>query len=214
MAEDGLNNDLCVSNTGAYLNGIAQIGFQTAGNDATGALGRTLTHGMIRYHITNMNENARTTPDGLWLLFPAYNFTGAQFQVLSGKMPPYPPVDSINRTTFVPIVVQLKPPGGIGVDNAVIRFGYAENGAFDQFYCTSRHEACVAVAANVPADPFKFPSDSPAGTLAGLAGIPCAAGCAVAIPALSQRVVYYQVLYRDSNNSVVAQARPQAAPTP
>src|SRR5207244_2593015 len=148
----------------------------------------------------NVNENVRTTPDGLWLMFEGENFNGSEYQILSGKMLPYPVADSINRGTFVPMNVQLKPPDGLGVDNAIIQFGYAENGAAGQFYCTSRHEPCVAASATVPSDPFKFPSDSPNGALTGLVGMACASGCSVVIPALSQRVVYYQVLYRDSGN--------------
>jgi hypothetical protein len=211
--EDGLGLDLCASNPGAYLNGIVQIGYQEP-LDRAGRLGRTLTHGLIRYRLNNVNENVRTTPDGKWLLFPAYYFGGTEFQIMSGKMLPYPVVDSINRTTFIPMSLHLSPPDGLGVDNAVVQFGYAENGSPDQFYCTSRHEACLAVAGTVPADPFKFPSDSSSGNVTDIAGAPCVSGCTIAIPALSQRVVYYQVLYRDSSNRVVAQTPTQAVVTP
>jgi len=213
FTENGLGSDLCINNPGMHLNGIAQIGYQDV-VDATGKNQRTLTHGLIRYRLNNVNENVRTTPDGAQLMFEGVALNGSEYQILSAKMLPYPPVDSVNRTTFVPMAVQLKPPNGISVDNATIKFGYAENGAAGQFYCTSRHEACLAVAATVPADPFKFPSDSPDGTVKGLTGLSCASGCSIVIPALSQRVVYYQVLYRDSGNNVVAQTAMQAAITP
>jgi hypothetical protein len=211
--EPGLGLDLCASNTGAYLNGITQIGYQET-YDRAGALGRTLTHGLIHYRLNNVNQNVRTTPDGKWLLFPAYYFGGTEFQILSGKMLPYPAVDSIDRSTFIPMALQLSPPDGLGVDNTVVQFGYAENGPPDQFYCTSRREGCLAAAANVPTVPFKFPSDSTSGSLVDIVGSPCSSGCTIAIPALSQRVVYYQVLYRDSSNRVVAQTPTQATVTP
>jgi hypothetical protein len=214
FGEWGLANDQCISNTGAYLNGVAQIGFAPAGNDLKGANGRTLTHGLIRYHLNNNNENVQTTPDGAWLLFPAYYFGGNEFQILSAKMFPYPVPDSLDRSTFLAMNVQLAPPAGIGVDNAIVRFGYAENGGSGQYFCTSRREACYAAANTVPTVPFKFPSDGSDGTVAGLTGMPCASGCTIAIPALSQRVLYYQVLYRDSQNRVVAQTVKQAVLTP
>jgi hypothetical protein len=110
--------------------------------------------------------------------------------------------------------VQLAPPTGMGVDNAIVRFGYAENGGSDQYFCTSRKEACYAASTTVPAIPFQFPSDASDGTLPGLTGMACASGCTVALPALSQRVLYYQVLYRDSQNQVVAQTAKQAVATP
>jgi len=213
FAESGLGNDLCINNTGAYLNGISQIGFQNT-YDAAGAAGRLLTHGMIRYRLNNVNQNVRTTPDGAWLLFEGEYFNGSEYQILSGKMLPYPPADSLNRASFLPMNLQLKPPDGLGVDNAVVQFGYAENGGASQSYCTSRREACLVVSSTVGSVPFKFASESPDGTAGGLAGVPCSSGCSVAIPALSQRVVYYQVQYRDSGNRVIAQTRLQALATP
>jgi hypothetical protein len=213
FAENGLGNDICINNTGAYLNGVAQIGFQNA-YDAAGAAGRLLTHGMIRYRLNDVNESVRTTPDGAWLLFEGYYFNGSEYQILSGKMLPYPAVDSINRTTFIPMMVQLNPPSGLGVDNAIVQFGYAENGGASQFYCTSRHEACLVASPAVGSVPFQFPSEGSDGTAGGLTGAPCATGCSVAIPALSQRVVYYQVQYRDNGNRVVAQTRVQTVAAP
>ena len=112
------------------------------------------------------------------------------------------------------MVVQLKPPDGLGVDNAIMQFGYAENGGANQFYCTSRREACVVVSSAVGNVPFRFASESPDGTAGGLSGVPCSSGCSVAIPALSQKVVYYQVQYRDSGNHVIAQTRLQTVATP
>lgn len=212
FAENGLGLDLCFANPGFPLNGLVQIGYQNA-SDASGSYQRVLTHGLMRYRLLNVNENTRTTPDGKWLLFEGQDF-GNEYQILSAKMPPYPEADSAIRTAFLAMSVQLQPPNGRGIDNALVQFGYAENGAPDQFYCTSRHEACVAASATVPQVPFKFPSDSLDGTLTGLTGMPCASGCSLAIPSLSQRILYYQVLYRDSTNHVVAETRVQAVPTP
>lgn len=73
----------------------------------------------------------------------------------------------------------------------------------------------MAVSATVnDSSPFLFASDGADGTAATVPGVSCAAGCEVAVPGLSQRVVYYQVVYRDANNAIVAQTRLQMAPVP
>jgi hypothetical protein len=46
-------------------------------------------------------------------------------------------------------------------------------------------------------EPFYFASENPA-------GMACATGCSIAIPAISQRVLYYQVKYRSANNTVLS----------
>jgi hypothetical protein len=212
IGEGPLINDLLIFNSDAYLNAVSQVGYRS--NDPVGALGRTLTKALLRYKILDYNMNVKSLPNASWLLFWNAAMPGAGHAVMAAKMPPYPAVDSVNRAVFVPMVLSLSPPDGITVDNAVVRFGYAENGAADQFYCTSRHEACLAVAATVPTDPFKFPSDGADGTAATITGVNCASGCSVAIPAIPQRSVYYQVQYRDSGNRVIAQTPLQVASAP
>ena len=91
------------------------------------------------------------------------------------------------------------------MNNAVIEFGYQEYGAPGAINCTTRNDACIATASTVPTgnQPFYFASENPAGAS-------CASGCTIAIPAISQRVLYYQVKYRAANNTVLA-ADPLAA---
>jgi hypothetical protein len=119
------------------------------------------------------------------------------------KMPPYPTPDSINRGTFVPVILKLQPPEGISVDNAVVEFGYTEYSG----NCTSRHDPCVANSAAIGAPPFRFASENPP-------GMPCSSACTIAIPAISQRVLYYQVKYRDKSNHTLATGPYQAAAMP
>jgi hypothetical protein len=208
-----LANDVCFYNTGAYLNSVAQFGIEHS--DPSGALARSLTKGLIRYRILDSNENAHGLPDGSWLMVEGNAVQGAMNEWLAAKLPPYPEVDSINRGTFIPMVLNLTPPSELAVDNAVVQFGYAENGPPDQFYCTSRREACIAGSGTITeSNPFQFGSDGTDGTAATVAGLACATGCSIAIPALPQRMLYYQVLYRDSSNQVLARTRMQVAPTP
>jgi len=56
--------------------------------------------------------------------------------------PPFQP-DGVTRDRFVPITVRVAAKSGAG--RASVKFGYAENGPSESFYCTSRREACIAV---------------------------------------------------------------------
>ena len=211
--EANLANDMCIYNTGAYLNAVAQIGFEHS--DPWGELGRSLTKGLVRYRLVDINENVHSLPDGSWLLIESNAMNGSAFVVLGAKVPPFPEVDSVNRQTFIPLVLNLTPPQGASIDNAIVEFGYAENGAVDQFYCTSRRENCIANSATVvEANPFHFPSEGTDGTSATVAGVPCSTSCSVTIPGLPQRVVYYHVVYRNSSNQVVTRTPLQMTVTP
>jgi hypothetical protein len=152
--------------------------------------------------------------DASWLMFRSMYAGGAWTDILLGKLPPYPPTDSVVRSTFQPIPVKLTPPPGLTVDNAVIQFGYAENGSPGSFFCTSRQEMCLATAATIPATPFAFPSDGTNGLESDIAGLPCANGCTIAIPAISQRMLYYQVKYRDASNRTLATGRMEVTAIP
>ena len=204
--------DICVGNMSAYLNSIVQVGFKS--NDYTGALGRTLTRGLTRYKVIDPYWHGKALSDASWMLFRSMYTNGAWTDVLLGKLPPYPPTDSVVRSTFQAIPVKLTPPAGLAVDNAVIQFGYAENGSPGQFYCTSRQEKCLATAATVPATPFLYASEGAGGVETGVSGVPCANGCSVAIPAISQRLLYYQVKYRDGSNNTVATSEIEVVSVP
>jgi hypothetical protein len=204
--------DICVGNMSAYLNSIVQVGFKK--NDFTGALGRTLTKGLTRYKIVDPYWHGKTLSDASWVMFRSMYTNGAWTDILLGKLPPFPPTDSVVRSTFQPIPVKLTPPAGLAVDNAVIQFGYTENGSVGQFYCTSRQEKCLATAATVPAVPFLFASEGAGGVEAGVSGVQCANGCSVAIPAISQRILYYQIKYRNAANNTVATSQIQMVAVP
>ena len=131
------------------------------------------------------------------------------------KLNPPPPIDSIARNTFIPVRVALQSPAGMKVDNAIIEFGYSEYGPAGAYRCTTRAEACaVGPATNASqvnaTNPFYFESTESA----SLAGTPCSNGCSIATPAISQRVVYGRVVYRDAGKNVVGQSVPFVIATP
>jgi hypothetical protein len=157
-------------------------------------------------------ENNQLLPDNSWILYRQEWLNYQRPEMWMAKMLPYPPEEpggSVTRGTFVPMSVSLKPPAGLGVNNAIVEFGYQEYGTPQLFNCTTRNDACVAAASMVPSgnQPFHFASENPAGAS-------CASGCTIAIPAISQRVLYYQVKYRAANNTVLSSNPPIAVVVP
>lgn len=197
----GAGNDICVSNIGAAANAVRQ--FTLDHTDFAGAFTRTLVTATSRLRMVSGFENNRLLPDNSWLLFRAEWLNYSREEMWMAKVPPYPATDSIGRGTFVPMVLNLQPPAGVSVNNAVVEFGYAEYGG----NCTSRHDPCLANTAMIGSPPFEFASEKPP-------GMPCAGGCTIAIPAISQRVLYYQVSYRDQSNAVVSASPQQIAAVP
>jgi hypothetical protein len=147
-------------------------------------------------------EGNQMLPDNSWILYRQEFLNYQRPDMWMAKYPPYPPNDpgdSIARGTFVPMTVTLTPPAGMDVNNAIVEFGYQEYGAPQSINCTTRNDACIAAAGTVPSGnlPFYFASENPAGA-------PCTSSCIISIPAISQRILYYQVKYRAANNAVLS----------
>jgi hypothetical protein len=203
----GMGNDILVYNASMHSNRVSQFNLnmngdgKTGQNDPTGAYSRPLTLcGPVR--MCGGQEDARVTPDGSWIVYPMNaNFNGQDMYAM--RIPSWPVRDSVNRSGCVPVMVKLAPVTGAA--NAIVEFGYAEDGAPSNLYCTTRADVCVASQASVPSGnaPFQFASESPA-------GLACASGCGITIPAIPQRVLYYRAKYRDSSNNVVAVTSDQA----
>jgi uncharacterized protein (TIGR03437 family) len=146
--------------------------------------------------IRSIGQLAKATPDGKWLLFNQ-RINNTEGPLLMLKIPPFQAEDSVDRSTFIPAIVTVAPNSQAA--SAVIQFGYAEQGAPGQYYCTSRQESCVAISSSInPADPFKYKDTE------HYSGVPCQAGCQIAIPLAPQHVAYYQVLYLDASGHVIA----------
>jgi hypothetical protein len=197
----GIGNDICVANVGAAANAVRQ--FTLDQTDFAGAFTRTLVTATSRLRMVAGFENNRLLPDNSWLLFRAEWLNYDREDMWMAKMLPYPTPDAIDRGTFVPMVLNLQPPAGVNVDNAVVEFGYTEYSG----NCTSRKDPCVANAAMIGAPPFLFASENPS-------GMACSASCTIAVPAISQRVLYYQVKYRDKSNKTLAASPVQAVAVP
>jgi hypothetical protein len=84
------------------------------------------------------------------------------------------------RSNFVPVTIGVA--GYEGSTKVRVRFGYAENGPADSYYCTSRKEACTTGGS-----PYSWASEAPA-------PLNCpSTGCRVEAPAIAGRLLYYVV---------------------
>lgn len=203
----GPQNDICIGNQSAAANAIRQ--FSLGNTDYAAAYARTLVTATGRLGMFYGFENNRLLPDNSWLLFRQEWANFSRADMWMAKMVPFPAPDSVARGTFVPFPVVVRPPSGLAVNNAVVRFGYQEYGAPGALDCTTRNDACLATGATIPAgnSPFYFASENPS-------GLACASGCAIVIPAISQRILYYQVVYRSAGNAVLATSQMMSAVVP
>jgi hypothetical protein len=142
--------------------------------------------------------NAESTPSGQLLFSNARWLDGVRHEDLVSVLPPYPAADSVARNTFVGLQAKVTPPDGLNIDNAMVEFGYAENGDPNGFFCTSRQEACVAVGSAINQSvPFYYEQSE------SYVHTPCAFGCSISIPALSGHVVYYRAKFWNAFGQVV-----------
>jgi hypothetical protein len=194
---------ICVGLPNMYLSSIAQVGF--GANDPKGSLGRKLTMGLGRHHLYDSYWNVRPFSDASWMLFRSLWLNGVRTEAMLAKLPPYPPLDGIDRSDFVPLKINAVTRGMEGVNNAILQFGYEENGQATDFFCTSRREACVKGAHT--GNSYGMASDA-------VTGVACQNGCTIMLPGLSGRVAYYRVVYRDGANTVIGMTPISAAIVP
>jgi hypothetical protein len=213
------STDICIDNLAFVTDNLVQIDMKV-GADNAGAGQRALTKGFGASKMNAPFWNVSVLPNNKWAIFRTRFVNDFRPEVMLMKLPPLDQ-DSENRTGFVPLGI---PVANVpeGTDNVVVEFGYAENGAPGDFFCTSRQEACVAGNSIRHAPPGRRPvvlePENPfyfaASEADMVAGMPCASSCTVRISALPQHVVYYRVLYRDSAGQAlgVTDLGVQAAP--
>jgi hypothetical protein len=173
---------------------------------------RVLARHALGYHYRGLMSqylNAKSLPNGKWILAQAYTFSRAEIALI--KVPPIAH-DSIARETFVPVAADGGSNAPEGATNVIAEFGYDSS-----FHCSpNRAERCLANKVFVDESvPYLYPAEAPSGAEAQISGAPCAAGrCTVVIPAYSSRVVYYRLKYRDDAGNVLATGPVQVVATP
>ncbi|MGE5488333.1 MAG: ubiquitin-activating E1 FCCH domain-containing protein [bacterium] len=182
--------DFCAFHTAAYGQGIAQLAIAPNG----AAHSRMLIRGLAGpWRNWGSLTNARTTPDGKWLLFTP-RLRAERVGLWQALVPDNPASDDVNRSDFVPFPVRLA--GRPGATRTVLEFGYDPD---LQWRCSQRAEACVVDSTTYDtAAPYKF------ATTDAVAGADCSNGCTLTIPAIADRILYYRWKYRDANGNVLA----------
>jgi hypothetical protein len=207
-SQPGDANGICMGDLGSDTGYLVQVGI--ARQDLFGTLSRRIGTNYSRWNRMAVFWVSYASPAGEVLFSNAPWLDGVRTDNLISVPAPYPAPDSTPRATFVPVTIQKDaPPADLMVHDVAVEFGYAENGDPGSFYCTSRQESCVAVSGAIsPSTPFFYEQSE---TYSGAA---CSAGCTVAIPALSQRVLYYRWKYRDAFGKVIATSDIRATATP
>jgi hypothetical protein len=177
----------------AYGSDVVQVKLDGSG---VRAISGGLSNGL---YINNNYPTSKALGDGSYTLFGTGDYQSSPPQRLFlAKLPPLAAGDSVDRTTFVRAPLSITTPSGMGIATAAVEFGYLEQGTVAQHYCTSRREACVAVASTVTdATPFSYE------TTDTYSRASCATSCTITLPILPAHVAYYQVKYYNSGGSLV-----------
>ena len=199
--------DILVAPNGVCTQATAQVDI-TRADPISGSTTRCLGHTFAQYAWHSPFWNVRATPDGLGMLSQVFGMNGGA--AMETVMTVLPPIirNSVNGADFVPLALQLNPPAGHSINNAVVEFGYAENGnPASGLFCTPRQEACVK--GNQSGNLFNYET-SESGSYAGQ---PCSTTCAVTLPAISGRTLYYRVKFQ-SGSAVQVTTQMDVIPVP
>lgn len=195
----------CLSSFGPIAGQVVQ--FRNDRVDNTGTSYRKFGFAHSHVGLGYPFSNCRTTPDAQFLFCPGYWMDGVRTDWLALRIDALPPVDNVDRTSFVPI--QLAYQGVPFAANIRARFGYAENGG-DLLQCTAYAQDCsTEIPSGAPSDPFSFTNEA-------VTRQACANGvsCTITIPSLPNRMLYYVVDRIDSSGVVLETSPLQVVAVP
>jgi len=174
-------NTPCLAAANAEVGNAVQ--FNWAVSDPNAVNWRRLGYALGGPGQTDNYWNVHGIVDASWAFTEVDWKDGIRKDILAYQLPPWPATDSVNRSQYVQVPIQLS--GNTG-DTVRIEFGYQEFGAPGSLNCTSRGEVCFTSASATPSNPFVWSSETQSYTS-------CGSGCTVNVPALPGRVLYYRL---------------------
>jgi hypothetical protein len=195
----------CVSAFGPWTGQTVQ--YRIDKYEPTGLMSRKFGFAHAHLGLHYPFSNCRPTPDGQFMFCPGYWLDGVRTEWIALRIGALPPVDNVNRATFVPISVNYQ--GVPSASNIRARFGYAENGG-DLLRCTPYGQDCsTEIPSGSPGDPFSFTNE-----VATRQACVSGTNCTVTIPSLANRILYYVVDWLNSSGGVVQTGPMQAIAVP
>lgn len=190
--------DLCIMERAASTLSLSEHSTSIPGVDIYSSRDLALLNSIAPYSRFSSGAIIEHLADGTGLMYA--NFLRERYDVFIVKVPPYEgAVDSVNRQNFIefPVQTQQVPSGGARL---MVKFGYDTN-----FNCSpNRTEPCYATTNSINlASPFLWESELTPGDGLNVSG-GCASGCTIKIPALSNKVGYYQVIFRNSSGATIS----------
>jgi hypothetical protein len=155
---------------------------------------RRLGYGLMGPGRQYQFSTAIPDPTGKWAIFSCNWCDGVRNDLFMFQLPQLPSSTNISQpqNDYQPLSVTLGPSAAY--DLAVVQFGYAENGAAADYYCLSRQDTCYA---GTNLSPFAYASET--STWAS-----CSGGCAISVPAAPGRMMYYQVIRKNSGSGLTS----------
>lgn len=158
----------------------------------------TLVNSLANTSRFSSGASIKHLPNGEGVTFTY--FGPERYDIFIAKVPPYEgAVDSVNRQNFgdSPVTVTNVPGGATRL---LVKFGYDQN-----FNCSpNRADACYAVASTInESTPFLWESELTSNSGLDVSG-GCSSGCTVTIPAVPNRIGFYQLIYRNSGGATIA----------
>lgn len=196
--------DLCIGDNGMIYDSMTQMNGGVL--DPTGTNERVLTRGLARARIADVFWHPHAIANSNWIYFKTSYADDVGDMILAAQVP-RPITDGVNRLQFEPLVETVTSAPS-GAATAYVEFGYGENGAPANLYCTSRAEVCAAAGSGINlSNPFFFEQTEGS----KIAPVACSASCSVTLPVLPQHVVYYRWVFLNSGGAVLARSGTYAA---